>query len=137
MRFFFLLFAWAAVASTAGADLSKYNRALLASHTKAAFARVGIQKPWPRVRVISDSNKTIRGLAASAEDESGNEFIYIREGQIRKGRGLLETLVHEVSHIQARREFGPDILEHGSEFKRVCRRAKIPKACTAIEGSIR
>ena len=119
----------------------------LREQAQAAFQALGMEKPWPEVRVVHTDNKFLAGpevIAQASILTVSGEVLFINRSAI-EGRGVSRsqkmrrgpdfiagTIRHEASHFGAWRRYGLKIAEHGREFMRVCRGAFASRHCSAI-----
>lgn len=78
--------------------------------------------PPPELRIVERRNNILGGGQAIAVlFSSGLRALYVSRAEVVSGFNIRPTIEHEMSHFRAWDEYGPDISDHGSKWKRVCR----------------
>jgi hypothetical protein len=114
-------------------DKKQTDKAALGVLAKNAFNRFGLSDNYPELRIVQPSHDMIEGkrIARAVQFESGPDSVYISSRALRSPQqDVDEYLQHEASHLAAWRKHGPQIEEHGREWRRICLAlASHPRVC--------
>tara|TARA_R110002111_G_scaffold170741_5_gene236452 strand:- start:2682 stop:3026 length:345 start_codon:yes stop_codon:yes gene_type:complete len=98
-----------------------------------AFKRFGLNEDYPEVRLVDPEHGMIgsKRIARAVKFESGPDAVYINKRYLDSDPAKLDEYIqHEASHIAAWRKHGPQISEHGRDWRRLCLAlASHPRVC--------
>lgn len=118
------------------AETSTEKVAMVKSAAQDAFVALGVEKPYPNIRIASRTSPMLgsRDVIANAVIlDDGERSIYVNRSKLKKmdQREIAGNIWHEAAHHRTWEIHGFEIDVHGTEFRSICFAANHDEFCSA------